>query len=243
MGAGMFRVVYFFALFVQFKVCSVGLLTQFYLANTYFESSSGMQDHKNEFLLGVWFPGIWYVADKIAPYDISLNSIQIEDVTNEKDPFRKGVAFHHYLHQQERLFFEKEGVLEKIGADLPYSIQECYLNILEDLEFCNKPFVKDAKRLVNETLFEEFDVSNFSTSYMRADIITWYHTIFLSINTHPLEIPDYVSFANTYKGLKISLELSDRLIEDAKKNLPKLAQDPEVTNCINNFISKTLRTF
>ena len=69
------------------------------------------------------------------------------------------------------------------------------------------------------------------------------HAIFLSINTHPLEIPDNVSFANTYKGLKISLELSDKLIEDAKQNLPKLAHDPEVSLRINNFVLKILDTF
>ena len=234
----MSRVVYFFALLVQFRVFSVGLLTQFYLANMYLGTSSELLGHKSEFLLGVWFPGIWYIADQGPPFAISVNSIGIKHVMAEKNPFRKGVAFHYYLQQQEKLFFENTGILEKIGADLPYSIQECYVNILEDLEFCNKPFVNEAKRLLNETLFEEFDVSTFSTSYNRADIITWYHTIFLSINTHPLEIPDNVSFANTYKGLKISLELSDKLIEDAKQNLPKLARDPEVTALIETYIKK-----
>lgn len=95
--------------------------------------------------------------------------------------------------------------------------------------------VDKAKILLNEILYTDINLESFSDRYSVSDVIKWYYTIFISITTNPLEIPDHVSFSNTYKGLKVTVDLTPEMLESAKKKLPELS--------LNEVISQEIKTY
>lgn len=220
--------------FFSKQLCGVGLITQYVLGKEYLKQESTFnQKDKNAFLLGVWFPGIWYVSEDCK--ERRLETCSFSAMQHEKDPFKKGVLFNQFLHTLEWQYFY-ESYFSKILDKTPFEIKECYLNILEDLLFCQDSEVDEAKKLANETLFVDFDIETFSKKYSKADIINWYFTIFISISTPPLLIPQEISGNNRYKGLGVNLELSDEILAEAKQLLPKLAVDLEMLELLNDFI-------
>lgn len=102
--------------------------------------------------------------------------------------------------------------------------------------FCADPQVEEAKKLANETLFIDFDIENFSKQHSKADMINWYFTIFISISTPPLLIPEEISTNNRYKGLGVNLKLTQEILAQAKELLPILASDEKILELLNDFI-------
>jgi hypothetical protein len=161
----------------------------------------------------------------------------------ENDPFKKGILFHHYLHSHEKRFFENSHFQKSLDSNMPYLIQECYLNILEDLMVKRSESVDKAKILLNEILYTDINLENFSDRYSVSDVIKWYYTIFISITTNPLEIPDHVSFSNTYKGLKVTVDLTPEMLESAKKNLPELSSNEVISQEIKTYLELMQSSF
>jgi hypothetical protein len=220
--------------FFSKQLCAVGLITQFVLGKEYLKQETTFtQKDKNAFLLGVWFPGIWYVSKECK--ERCLESCSFDAIHQESDPFKKGVLFNQFLHTLEGQYFY-ESYFSQILDKTPFEIKECYLNILEDLIFCADPQVEEAKKLANETLFIDFDIENFSKQHSKADMINWYFTIFISISTPPLLIPEEISTNNRYKGLGVNLKLTQEILAQAKELLPTLASDEKILELLNDFI-------
>lgn len=233
MGKKILGLIVFAALFSK-ELSAVGLITQFVLGKEYLKQETTFSEKdKNAFLLGVWFPGIWYVSKECK--ERSLESCCFDAIHQENDPFKKGILFNQFLHTLEGQYFY-ESYFSQILQKTPFEIKECYLNILEDLLFCKDPEVEAAKKLANETLFIDFDIETFSKQYSKADIINWYFTIFISISTPPLLIPEEISTNNRYKGLGVNLELTQEILAEAKELLPSLATDQKMIELLNDFI-------
>lgn len=231
------KIVFISALACSAHVFSVGLLTQYHLGTKFIEKENNYtQRDKNLFLLGVWFPGIWYTSENTLSFQRSFNNMEISEILHEGDPFKKGILFHHFLHSQEKAFFQDSYFQKSLTKDMPYEIKECYLNILEDLLFTHDPLVADAKLLLNEIMYSDFNPESFSEVYSLSDIVKWYYTILISITTPPLEIPDHVTFSNTYKGLKVTVDINSEMLEEAKGKLPNLSQDPKILDELRTFI-------
>lgn len=67
-------------------------------------------------------------------------------------------------------------------------------------------------------------------------MINWYFTIFISISTPPLLIPEEISTNNRYKGLGVNLKLTQEILAQAKELLPILASDEKILELLNDFI-------
>ncbi len=219
------------------KALSVGLVTQYHLGSKFLENTCNYNEReKHLFLLGVWFPGIWYTSEsKVKPVRF-FDHFDIKVVLKENDPFKKGILFHHYLHSHEKRFFENSHFQKSLDSNMPYLIQECYLNILEDLIVKRSESVDKAKILLNEILYTDINLESFSNPYSVSDVIKWYYAIFISITTNPLEIPDHVSFSNTYKGLKVTVDLTPEMLESAKKKLPELSLNEVISQEIKSYL-------
>lgn len=217
----------------------VGLLTQYYLGKNYITTKESCSDKETEaFLLGVWFPGIWYISEnqKLPSHAFYTK----EDVEKESNYFKKGILFNHYLHNQERVLLEKSCFHSYFPKEYSYELKECYLNILEDLLLCHTHLPKEAKKLLNQSLYENFSLESFSSEYSLTDVIKWYFTIFISLDTHPLEIIKEMSVKNTYKGLSVNLEITDEILHQAMNLLPKMAQDEEFKSFLIHVVDALL---
>lgn len=90
--------------FFSKQLCAVGLITQFVLGKEYLKQETTFsQKDKNAFLLGVWFPGIWYVSKECK--ERCLESCSFDAIHQESDPFKKGVLFNQFLHTLEGSIF------------------------------------------------------------------------------------------------------------------------------------------
>ena len=145
------------------KVLSVGLVTQYHLGSQFLENTCHYNEReKHLFLLGVWFPGIWYTSEsKVKPVRF-FDVFDSKAIVKENDPFKKGILFHHYLHSHEKRFFENSHFQKSLESNMPYPIQECYLNILEDLMVKRSESVDKAKILLNEILYTDINLESFS---------------------------------------------------------------------------------
>ena len=217
------------------SVYSVGLLTQYQKAKEFINRSSYTEKEKNLFFLGVWFPGIWYISSDGGEYPIDFSSDLLSEINSENHPFLKGIKFNHLIHQQERIVF-KNIYENKFDNNLSFHMKECYLNILQDHMIRTKKLVDEVKLLLNEVLYTDYDMRTFSNVYKDKDIITWYYAIIASLQTNPLEIPEDISSSSRYKGLRVTLKVTDDILFQAKKNLPILAEDREINETIKFFL-------
>ena len=231
------------ALFSTAKALSVGLVTQYYLGSEFISKACSFEERdKHLFLLGVWFPGIWYTSKQAAQKLRMFDALEIQTVLQEQDPFKKGILFHHFLHSHEKKYFENSYLSKSLDDQMPYLIQECYLNIIEDALMTREELVEGAKVLLNDILYRDFNLENFSDQYKLSDIIKWYYTIFVSVTTNPLEIPDHITFSNIYKGLKVTIEITPQMLIDAKNKLPQLVKDESISTEIQAYIN-LMRSF
>ena len=232
-----FLVLYFFSLTVKTELNGVGLLTQYYLGKNYILSQKECSEKDVEaFLLGVWFPGIWYISE--IKNSVSQKNCGLQEIEGERDSFKKGILFHKYLHEKEKAFLKDTLFHDYFPKNYPYEIKECYLNILEDLLFTATELPKEAKQLLNHSLYENFSLENFSSDYPLSEIIKWYFTIFISLDTPPLEIINEMSTQNTYKGVGVTLEITDQIIKEAHLRLPSMAIDEELRSILEKMLQK-----
>lgn len=223
------------SIFTFSSLHSVGLLTQYQKAKEFINRSSYTEKEKNLFFLGVWFPGIWYISSDGGEYPIDFSSDLLAEVKSENHPFLKGIKFNHLIHQEERIVF-KNIFENKFDNDLSFLIKECYLNILQDHAIRTEKLISEVKLLLNEVLYTDYDMRTFSSVYKENDIITWYYAILASLQTNPLEIPEDISSSSRYKGLRVTLKVTDDILFQAKKNLPILAEDREINETIRVFL-------
>ena len=230
-----FQLAIFFCFF-QVNLRAVGLLTQYALASTYLKAESNHNEKEAQaFILGVWFPGIWYISESAQLRD--YQEVMIQDLTDEKDYFKKGILFYHFLHNKEKKIVEGSLFDEYFDQETPYEIKECYLNILEDLLTGDDSLRSSAKRILNHSLYEEFSLENLALGFSLSDVIKWYFTVFISLDTHPLDIIDHMSVGNTYKGLSVNLKITSELLKEAKNLLPKMSGDASLRKFLTNLTS------
>lgn len=234
----------FFTLVFQISnLYSVGIMTEYRLAKRYLEEHP-MDNPKSAsaFLLGVWIPDTQYLVEKdLAELDKPI--LGIEMIHEEKDPIKKGILFHTYLWQFEKEYFkEMEPFFNK--AEKEMTTWKIVVNVLQDSILGKEEHKCEAIKLINETLYTEFDINCLTKEYQTTDLIKWFYTVFMYINTDFLETYDHCE-RKRYKGMKLSSSFvfTDEILKTMKHQLPKLSKQENVRLEICNFENALVESF
>lgn len=169
------------------------------------------------FLVGTMFPEIWIISkNREFP---TFEPYTIQNLHDEKDPFKRGVLFYHMLNSIEERVVKKL----KYESNFPNGISRDWLvvlkNMIEDI-YVYEETQEMSREVLENILHSNLHAKPEILGYRQHDILHWYMGISSYFLTRPHDTLNFIR-SNYFHSTQLNLDLC----EDFKQKLDRITVD------------------